>query len=544
MSLFLNLPIGKKLLCTFGLMAILVLILGLFSIRQLDLVNYSSTVIVEEHLPRLVAVAKLDVKASDYRRRQLRMLEQHSPEEKQKYLERLQQDEQAMKEELEKLAKLVKEPEAQAKAEALAQAWHDYEQQQQQITALSQQNDLVGAAKLLNGPSDKLFLSIKEQIKALIDANKEDANAASAKGDQLYASATIYIWLLIAISIILVVFCAWLLGNQIRKPLQRLLEQAEQVANGDLTSRLDYSRFSHDEIGTLARAFGKMQGNLRALVEEMGRAVSQVSSATEEVSAIAGQSASGQQTQQNDITYLATAMNQMSSTVGEVSRSTTQAASAAQQANREAMAGGQIVQETLKAIQVVANEVQHVTEVVHELEQDSTRIGVVLEVIGSIAEQTNLLALNAAIEAARAGEQGRGFAVVADEVRTLAKRTQQSTQEINSIIATLQKRGQEAVQATQKGQDLVKECVTKAAQAGSSIESIAAAVADISDMNTQIATATEEQSSVAEDLNRNIVNINQVSHEIGEAASQTATACKDLSALAHHLSELSQRFRI
>ena len=439
---------------------------------------------------------------------------------------------------------MVKEPEAQAKAEALAQAWHDYEQQQQQITALSQQNDLVGAAKLLNGPSDKLFLSIKEQIKALIDANKEDANAASAKGDQLYASATIYIWLLIAISIILVVFCAWLLGNQIRKPLQRLLEQAEQVANGDLTSRLDYSRFSHDEIGTLARAFGKMQGNLRALVEEMGRAVSQVSSATEEVSAIAGQSASGQQTQQNDITYLATAMNQMSSTVGEVSRSTTQAASAAQQANREAMAGGQIVQETLKAIQVVANEVQHVTEVVHELEQDSTRIGVVLEVIGSIAEQTNLLALNAAIEAARAGEQGRGFAVVADEVRTLAKRTQQSTQEINSIIATLQKRGQEAVQATQKGQDLVEECVTKAAQAGSSIESIAAAVADISDMNTQIATATEEQSSVAEDLNRNIVNINQVSHEIGEAASQTATACKDLSALAHHLSELSQRFRI
>ena len=340
------------------------------------------------------------------------------------------------------------------------------------------------------------------------------------------------------------VFCAWLLGNQIRKPLQRLLEQAEQVANGDLTSRLDYSRFSHDEIGTLARAFGKMQGNLRALVEEMGRAVSQVSSATEEVSAIAGQSASGQQTQQNDITYLATAMNQMSSTVGEVSRSTTQAASAAQQANREAMAGGQIVQETLKAIQVVANEVQHVTEVVHELEQDSTRIGVVLEVIGSIAEQTNLLALNAAIEAARAGEQGRGFAVVADEVRTLAKRTQQSTQEINSIIATLQKRGQEAVQATQKGQDLVEECVTKAAQAGSSIESIAAAVADISDMNTQIATATEEQSSVAEDLNRNIVNINHVSQEIGEAAVQTATACKDLSALAHHLSELSHRFRI
>jgi len=544
MSFFLNLPIGKKLLLAFGLMATLMLILGLFAIYELEKVKYSSTVIVEEHLPRLVAAAKIDVKTSDYRRRQLRMLEQHTQEENRKYAERLQQDESAMADELERLATLVKDPDDQASIAELTSNWKKYEAQQQQISAFNQQGDKASASKLLNGDSDKLFLAIKEQIKQLIDLNKQDASAASSEGDRIYVEAQLFIWLLIGASLFIVILAAWTLGEQIRKPLQRLLEQAEQVANGDLTSKLDYARFSHDEIGTLARAFGKMQGNLRALVEEMGRAVSQVSSATEEVSAIAGQSASGQQTQQNDITYLATAMNQMSSTVGEVSRSTTQAASAAQQANREAMAGGQIVQETLKAIQVVANEVQHVTEVVHELEQDSTRIGVVLEVIGSIAEQTNLLALNAAIEAARAGEQGRGFAVVADEVRTLAKRTQQSTQEINSIIATLQKRGQEAVQATQKGQDLVEECVTKAAQAGSSIESIAAAVADISDMNTQIATATEEQSSVAEDLNRNIVNINQVSHEIGEAASQTATACKDLSALAHHLSELSQRFRI
>lgn len=544
MSFFLNLPIGKKLLLAFGLMAALMLSLGLFAIYELDKVNYSSTVIVEEHLPRLVAAAKIDVKASDYRRRQLRMLEQHTPEENRKYAERLQQDESAMATELEELATLVKDPDDQASIAELTSNWKKYEAQQQQISAFNQQGDKASASKLLNGDSDKLFLAIKEQIKQLIDLNKQDASAASSEGDRIYVEAQLFIWILIGASLFIVILAAWTLGEQIRKPLQRLLEQAEQVANGDLTSKLDYSRFSHDEIGTLARSFGKMQQNLRALVEEMGRAVEQVGSATEEVSAIASQSAIGQQTQQSEITYLATAMNEMSSTVNEVARSTTQAANAAQQANREALAGGQIVQETLQAIQVVANEVEHVTRVVHELEQDSTRIGVVLEVIGSIAEQTNLLALNAAIEAARAGEQGRGFAVVADEVRTLAQRTQQSTQEINSIIATLQKRGQEAVQATQKGQDLVVECVGKAAQAGASIESIATSVADISDMSTQIATATEEQNSVAEDLNRNIVNINHVSQEIGEAAVQTATACKDLSALAHHLSELSRRFRI
>ena len=291
MSFFLNLPIGKKLLLAFGLMATLMLILGLFAIYELEKVNYSSTVIVEEHLPRLVAAAKIDVKASDYRRRQLRMLEQHTQEENRKYAERLQQDESAMADELERLATLVKDPDDQASIAELTSNWKKYEAQQQQISAFNQQGDKASASKLLNGDSDKLFLAIKEQIKQLIDLNKQDASAASSEGDRLYADAQLFIWILIGASLFMVILAAWILGEQIRKPLQRLLEQAEQVANGDLTSKLDYARFSHDEIGTLAHSFGKMQQNLRALVEEMGRAVEQVGSATEEVSAIASQTA-------------------------------------------------------------------------------------------------------------------------------------------------------------------------------------------------------------------------------------------------------------
>lgn len=544
MSFFLNLPIGKKLLATFSLMALVVLGLGLFSIKQLDLVNYSSTVIVEQHLPRLELVNSIDVKLSDFRRRQLRMLEQHSAAENQKYAERLQQDQAALEKSIDALQNQDMDAEQRPLISTLTSQWQAYVAQQQQMIALIQQANLAAAAELLNGSGDEQFKAIKETVAQLIARNQQDAIAASAEGDRLYANAQFLIWSLIGVSLLLVAFCAWGLGNLIRSPLQRLLQQAELVANGDLTSHLDYNRFSEDEIGTLARAFGRMQQNLRTLVQELTSAVEQLSSAAEEVSTIAEQSAQGQQRQQSEITYLATAMNEMSSTVNEVARSTTQAATAAQQANHEAVAGGGVVNETLQAIQRVANEVELVTRVVQELDQDSSRIGVVLEVIRGIADQTNLLALNAAIEAARAGEQGRGFAVVADEVRTLAKRTQQSTQEINSIIGTLQQRGKEAVQATQAGQQMVGLCVQRAEQAGHSIEVIATSVADISDMNTHIATATEEQNSVAEDLNRNIININTACAELAEGTHQTASACRELNALAHRLSDLARRFRV
>lgn len=544
MTLFMNLAIGRKLLLAFSLMAVLIVALGLFSLHQLDTVNTSSTIIVTRHLPRMQALHVIDIKLSDFRRRELRWLDASNPDDTRKFQERLDKDLQSLQSTFANPDKLVADGDTQNLTTKLFDLWQQYMELHNRMLALHQQGDKAGAFRILNNDSDPIFIAMKDAVDGLKKLNIANSDAASAAGDDIYAQAHWLIWSLIGLALLVVAGCAWGLGNMIRTPLQRLLKQAEAVADGNLGATMNMSHYNQDEIGDLARSFQRMQQNLRQLVHEVSTAVEQVSSAAEEVSSISAQSAQGQQRQQGEISYLATAMNEMSSTVNEVARNTTHAASAARKASDEAESGGEIVRSTQQTIRQVAHEVEQVSQVVDQLAQDSNRIGVVLDVIRGIAEQTNLLALNAAIEAARAGEQGRGFAVVADEVRTLAQRTQQSTQEINTIIGTLQQRGQNAVQATQQSRQMVEVCVDQASQAAHSIEVMARVVMEIADMNTHIATATEEQNTVTEDLSRNIVNINTASTDIGQGISQTATASHDLSALAHHLSELTHRFRL
>lgn len=547
MSFFRDLAIGNKLLSAFSLMALIICIIGLMGLAQLNAVNANCSLIVDQQLPRLLATTSLDTKLSDFRRRQLRVLEPHPSAEAQLYQERLQQDLQSIRQSLEQLQQSLNgsdQPGQLALQQTIQQQWASYETMHQQMLSQSQKGDLAGAASLLNGTGDKQFRDVKQQVADLMKQIKQQASQTNEQGKVIYTHAQWLTWSLIGIGVLLVVICAWGISQQIKAPLVRLLQQAEQVADGNLTTKLDYNRFSRDEIGIMARAFGKMQTNLHQLVAELIHAIDAVKLGAAQVDRGAQDTAEGQQRQQSEITYLATAMTEMSSTVNEVARNTTHAASAAQEANAAAAQGSDAVSATLTTIQKVAAEVEQVASVVQALDQDSNHIGMVLEVIRGIADQTNLLALNAAIEAARAGDQGRGFAVVADEVRTLAKRTQDSTAEINTIIASLQQRGKEAVHATQQGKLQVSECVSQAAEAGQRIVAISEAVAEISDMSNQIATATEEQNKVAEDLSHNISNINAATQEIGHHTAETARASKELYRLAHSLSELTQRFRL
>ncbi|OEC51636.1 MULTISPECIES: methyl-accepting chemotaxis protein [unclassified Aeromonas] len=405
------------------------------------------------------------------------------------------------------------------------------------------QGDIAKVQSLIKNESRAALEQAGQDGLELRKENDRVANLLTKQSEASYERAKLLSTTVGALTLLFVVIVAWLLIRQIRNPVMTLLEQTRQVAVGNLTSQLDMKQFSHDELGKLAQGFNEMQSNLRMLVNEVSGSVVQLSAAAEEISAVAQQSANNMGAQQHELNQLATAMNEMQATVQEVARNTNDAASAATSASDTAAQGSETVNDSIGRIEKVATAIEETALVIRQLGDDSRNIGMVLEVIQGIAEQTNLLALNAAIEAARAGEQGRGFAVVADEVRTLAKRTQDSTSQINHIISELQQRANEAGVTMQQSQDMMSETVHTAREAGASIAEISSSVNSISHMNIQIATATEEQGTVSEELNRNVVNISNASEEVATGAKQMAQACNDLNLLATQLQEVVRKFR-
>ncbi|KRV68297.1 chemotaxis protein [Aeromonas veronii] len=405
------------------------------------------------------------------------------------------------------------------------------------------QGDIAKVQSLIKNESRAALEQAGQDGLELRKENDRVANLLTKQSEASYERAKLLSTTVGALTLLFVVIVAWLLIRQIRNPVMTLLEQTRQVAAGNLTSQLDMKQFSHDELGKLAQGFDEMQSNLRMLVNEVSGSVVQLGAAAEEISAVAQQSANNMGAQQHELNQLATAMNEMQATVQEVARNTNDAASAATSASDTAAQGSETVNDSIGRIEKVATAIEETALVIRQLGDDSRNIGMVLEVIQGIAEQTNLLALNAAIEAARAGEQGRGFAVVADEVRTLAKRTQDSTSQINHIISELQQRANEAGVTMQQSQDMMSETVHTAREAGASIAEISSSVNSISHMNIQIATATEEQGAVSEELNRNVVNISNASEEVATGAKQMAQACNDLNLLATQLQEVVRKFR-
>ncbi|RKS21467.1 methyl-accepting chemotaxis protein [Pseudomonas sp. WPR_5_2] len=401
--------------------------------------------------------------------------------------------------------------------------------------AVSQYRDSqVASAEALKrmGTQGEILLDVSNKL-TLSQTLVRDTDVAHARNMLLLATA---------LALVFGLFAAWAITRQIVVPLNQTLKVAERIAAGDLTHDLTSKR--QDELGQLQRAIQGMTQGLRALIGGISDGVTQIASAAEELSAVTEQTSAGVNSQKVETDQVATAMNEMTATVQEVARNAEEASEAAVAADQQAREGDKVVGEAIAQIERLAKEVGNSTEAMGELKRESDKIGSVLDVIKSVAQQTNLLALNAAIEAARAGEAGRGFAVVADEVRSLAQRTQKSTEEIEELIVGLQNGTQQVATIMDNSRSLTDSSVELTRRAGSSLESITRTVSAIQAMNQQIAAAAEQQTAVAEEINRSVLNVRDVSDQTSAASEETAASSVELARLGTHLQMLVGKFRV
>ncbi|MDD0844873.1 methyl-accepting chemotaxis protein [Pseudomonas sp. Gutcm_11s] len=388
----------------------------------------------------------------------------------------------------------------------------------------------------------KARAEMTEQGQVIVKLDEELMKIQFERRDEESARALSLQAISALLALVLGGLAAVIITRQITRPLRETLSVVERIADGDLTADLNTTR--RDELGLLQQGVQRMGLSLRALIGGIRDSVTQIASAAEELSAVTEQTRAGVNTQKIETDQVATAMHEMAATVQEVARNAESASQAANEADGEARQGDRVVAEVVSQIERLAGEVDRSTQAMQVLQQESNKIGSVMDVIRAVAEQTNLLALNAAIEAARAGEAGRGFAVVADEVRGLAQRTQKSTEEIAELVAGLQSRTQQVAEVMNNSRTITDNSVVLTRQAGEALAGITSRVSSIQSMNLQIAAAAEEQSAVAEEISRSVINVRDVSEQSAAASDETAASSVELARLGGELQQLVSRFRI
>ncbi|WP_415775952.1 methyl-accepting chemotaxis protein [Shewanella oncorhynchi] len=384
---------------------------------------------------------------------------------------------------------------------------------------------------------------ISNQISELIALQIRVAGEEKDRVNAIYQSSiTIFVALACAAMIISIVIGLWV-NRSVMNPINDILSKLKLIhQDSDLTVK--FTTFNHDELGQISTSLTQVIEHLRGILHSIAEAANTVNSSANELSSFTQATNKRMQQQQAETEQTATAMNEMTATVAEVAQSASAAADSAKDADTYAANGNNIVMQSISSMSQLSDQIQKTAQVIGFLSNESQNIGRVLDVIKSIAEQTNLLALNAAIEAARAGEQGRGFAVVADEVRTLAQRTQKSTQEIEAMIATLQQGVKEAVNAMEIGINQVDDANDKANQAGQALKEIVSSVDSITELNTHIATAAEEQSSVAESINRSIIAISDIAEHSTSSAAELSESVVNLTKLANSMRNQVSAFKL
>ena len=412
----------------------------------------------------------------------------------------------------------------------------------QQVIEMMRAGDLQNARTRLNTLSTEGFVKIRAYLRTIIDSNNRQIKEGAVAAAELRNKSVTMLEVGVVIAFIVAILLGIFITRMITRPLAVAVVSAQRIAGGDLTQPIVST--SSDEAGLLLYALSNMQDGLKGTIQQIASASDQLASAAEELSAVTNEGTRGLTRQNDEIQQAATAVNQMTAAVEEVARNAVSTSEASKTATEDAVDGRGQVDHTVKGITTMVHEITQSTGAVSELAGHVREISKVLDVIRSIAEQTNLLALNAAIEAARAGEQGRGFAVVADEVRALAHRTQASTVEIEGMISTVQSGADGAVAAMGKSLSLATHTQEQALRAGSALEKITQGVATINERNLVIASASEEQAQVAREVDRNLLNIQDLSTQSAAGADQTNASSQELSRLATSFNGMVAKFKL
>ncbi|MGX1125168.1 methyl-accepting chemotaxis protein [Pseudomonas defluvii] len=526
----------------FALIALMALLLGSFSLLEMRRMNEQSRVVDRNWLPSILALNDTALSVSRIRTITLRLLTVRTDEDMRSNLERLTELKQQLQTQQHNYEQLISLDEEKVAYEGFQRAKALYMTEQEKLSALAQQGHQDQAIDVANGSLYEHADAMVKALIVLIDLNKQGAKQASLESDTVFSNASELVLTMMIVAVLLTIVLAVVLTRSIVRPLSQAVSVAEVIASGDLCSEVTV--VGSDEPAQLLHALKRMQASLRTTIQRIADSSSQLASAAEELQAVTNDSTKTLLQQSNEVEQAATAVNEMTTAVEEVARNAVSTSEASGETDQTARHGRQQVQQTVDSIGLLAEDVTRTCEQVEHLAGDVRNIGQVLEVIRAIAEQTNLLALNAAIEAARAGDAGRGFAVVADEVRALAHRTQQSTQEIESMIGTIEQGTEGAVSAMRSSNERAHATLDAALASGHALEQITQAIAAINERNLVIASASEEQAQVAREVDRNLINIRDLSMQTSAGANQSNAASQSLAHLAVQLNGLVAQFKV